>query len=145
MLPSFFYMRSAWALLVAAWMLATVSTAGALFMGEVMGMTPCNLCWFQRIAMFPLVLILGMSAYRNDREGALYALPLAGLGTLTSLYHTLLIAGWVPKAWVPCGAGASCANQALTMFYGVQIPWLSLAAFVSIAALLCIYLKKTSP
>lgn len=145
MLPSFFYMRSAWALLVAAWMLATLSTAGALFMGEVMGMTPCNLCWFQRIAMFPLVLILGMAAYRNDREGALYALPLAGLGALTALYHTLLIAGWVPKAWVPCGAGASCANHVLTMFYGVQIPWLSLAAFVSIAALLRIYLKKTSP
>ena len=78
MLPSFFYMRSAWALLVVAWMLATVSTAGALFMGEVMGMTPCNLCWFQRIAMFPLVLILGVAAYRNDREGALYALPSPG-------------------------------------------------------------------
>lgn len=132
-------------LLVSAWTLATLATAGALFMGEVMGMTPCNLCWFQRIAMFPLVLILGMAAYRNHREGALYALPLAVLGAATAAYHTLLIAGWVPRAWVPCGTGASCANQALEIFYGIQIPWLSLAAFGLIAALLLIYLKKTSP
>ena len=144
-MSEFSLMRTAWMLLVSAWLLATLSTAGALFMGEVMGMTPCNLCWFQRVAMFPLVVILGMAAYRNQREGAWYALPLAVFGAATALYQTLLIAGWVPKAWVPCGAGASCANQSLEFFYGIQIPWLSLAAFVLIAALLCVYLKKTSP
>ena len=49
-----------WTPLFLAWLLALVATAGALFLGEVMGKTPCVLCWYQRIAMFPLVLVLGM-------------------------------------------------------------------------------------
>jgi disulfide bond formation protein DsbB len=137
-------MKSAWPLLLAAWFLATLATAGTLFIGEVMLMVPCTLCWYQRIAMFPLALILGMASYCNDRAGAVYALPLAVLGTLISGYHTLLVAGWIPKSWIPCGAGVSCANQKLEILNGVQIPWLSLAAFLLITVLLSFYLKKTS-
>lgn len=137
-------MKSAWSLLLTAWLLAFLSTAGALFIGEVMLMTPCTLCWYQRIAMFPLALILGIASYRNDRQGAVYALPLAASGTLIAGYHTLLVAGWIPKTWVPCGAGISCANQKLEILNGVQIPWLSLAAFFFVTVLLSLYLKKTS-
>ena len=68
---------SGWAWLSAAWAVALVSTFAALFIGEVMGMTPCQLCWYQRILMFPLAVILGMAAFGNDRRGAIYALPLA--------------------------------------------------------------------
>jgi disulfide bond formation protein DsbB len=107
-------------------------------------MTPCTLCWYQRIAMFPLAVILGIASYSNDRQGAVYALPLALAGTLISGYHTLLVAGWIPKAWVPCGAGVSCANQKLDILNGLQIPWLSLVAFLLITVLLAFYLKKTS-
>lgn len=137
-------MKSAWPLLLAAWLLATLSTAGAVFIGEVMLMTPCTLCWYQRIAMFPLALVLGMASYGNDRQGAVYAMPLAVSGTLISGYHTLLVAGWIPKTWIPCGAGVSCANQKLEILDGVQIPWLSFAAFLLITVLLSFYLKKTS-
>lgn len=137
-------MKSAWPLLLTAWLLAFLSTAGALFIGEVMLMTPCTLCWYQRIAMFPLALILGIASYRNDRQGAVYALPLAASGTLIAGYHTLLVAGWIPKTWVPCGAGISCANQKLEIFNGVQLPWLSLAAFLFATVSLSLYLKKTS-
>lgn len=137
-------MKSAWPLLLTAWLLAFLSTAGALFIGEVMLMTPCTLCWYQRIAMFPLALILGIASYRNDRQGAVYALPLAASGTLIAGYHTLLVAGWLPKTWVPCGAGISCANQKLEILNGVQLPWLSLAAFLSVTVLLSVYFKKTS-
>lgn len=137
-------MKSAWPLLLAAWLLATLSTAGAIFIGEVMLMTPCTLCWYQRIAMFPLALVLGMASYGNDRQGAVYAMPLAVTGTLISGYHTLLVAGWIPKTWIPCGAGVSCANQKLEILDGVQIPWLSFTAFLLITVLLSIYLKKTS-
>ena len=137
-------MKSAWPLLLAAWMLATLSTAGAIFIGEVMLMTPCTLCWYQRIAMFPLTLVLGMASYSNDRQGAVYAIPLAVSGTLISGYHTLLVAGWIPKTWIPCGAGVSCAKQKLEILNGLQIPWLSFAAFLLITVLLSFYLKKTS-
>jgi disulfide bond formation protein DsbB len=132
-----------WFVLLAAWGVALVSTLGALFIGEVMGMTPCLLCWYQRIFMFPLALILGMAAFAEDRRGAVYALPLALGGAAVAAYHSALIAGWVPTWWVPCGAGPSCSEQSLEILGGIQIPWLSLAAFAAIAILLLVYLKKT--
>jgi disulfide bond formation protein DsbB len=132
----------AWSVLLAAWGVALVSTLGALFIGEVMGMTPCLLCWYQRIFMFPLALILGMAAFAEDRRGAVYALPLALGGAAVAGYHAALIAGWVPSWWVPCGTGPSCSEQNLEILNGIQIPWLSFAAFVTIAMLLLVYLKN---
>ena len=134
-----------WALLLLAWLLALTATAAALFLGEVMGMAPCVLCWYQRIAMFPLVAVLGIACYSADRRGAVYALPLALAGIALAAYHTLLVAGLIPRAWIPCGPGVSCANQNLEILNAIQIPWLSLAAFVAIASLLVVYLRKTRP
>ena len=93
--------------------------------------------------MFPLALILGMTAFAEDRRGAVYAMPLALGGAAMAAYHIALIAGWVPKWWVPCGVGPSCSEQSLEIFGGIQIPWLSFAAFCSIVILLIAYLKKT--
>lgn len=131
-------------LLLVAWLVAVVSTGSALFIGEVMGMIPCVLCWYQRIAMFPLALMLGMAFYSEDRRGAVYALPLALVGAAFAGYHSLLVAGLIPQAWIPCSAGASCADQKLNFFYGIELPWLSLAAFVAIAISLSLYLRRTS-
>jgi len=136
---------SAWVWLSAAWAVALVATSAALFIGEVMGMTPCLLCWYQRIFMFPLALILGMAAFRNDRRGAIYALPLALGGMAVAGYHTALVAGWVPQWWIPCGAGSSCSNQALVILGNIQIPWLSLLAFIAIVLFLFVHLRKTRP
>lgn len=135
-------MNRSWTLLLLAWVVAVVATASALFLGEVMGMTPCVLCWWQRIAMFPLAVILGIACYGEDRRGAVYALPLALAGVLLAGYHTLLVAGLVSAAWIPCGTGVSCAKQSLAVFNGLQLPWLSLAAFVLIAVLLIVSLRK---
>ena len=137
-------MSRPWTLLLLAWLIATTATLGALFLGEVMGMTPCVLCWYQRIFMFPLAIVLGMAAYFDDRRGAVYALALALGGLAVAAYHTLLVAGLIPKAWVPCSAGVSCADQKLEILNGVQIPWLSLAAFMALAFLLIVYLRKSS-
>ena len=131
-------------LLLSAWLLAVSATGGALFIGEVMGMVPCVLCWYQRIAMFPLALLLGMAFYGEDRRGAVYALPLALSGASVSGYHSLLVAGLVPKAWVPRGSGTSCADQKLDFFYGIELPWLSLAVFLAIAVSLSLYLRRTA-
>jgi disulfide bond formation protein DsbB len=73
-----------------------------------------------------------------------YAIPLVLSGLLIAAYHTLLVAGLVPKAWVPCGAGVSCTDQKLEILNGIPIPWLSLAAFLIMAVLLATYLRKTS-
>ena len=134
-----------WGLLFVCWLVALVSTLGALFIGEVMLLEPCVLCWYQRIAMFPLVPILGIACYSNDRRGAVYALPLALAGLALAAYHTLLVAGVVPKAWVPCSASVPCTDQKLEILGAIQIPWLSLAAFFLVSILLTTYLRKTSP
>lgn len=133
-----------WSSLLLAWLVASVATASALFIGEVMGMMPCVLCWYQRIFMFPLAIILGLACYTDDRRGAIYGLALSLAGAAMALYHTLLVAGVIPRAWIACDAAASCADQKLEILGNIQIPWLSLAAFVLISTLLVIYLRKTS-
>lgn len=132
----------AWSLLLAAWLLAVTATAAALFLGEVMGMAPCQLCWFQRVFMFPLAIVLGLAAFGEDRRGAVYGLALALPGAAVAAYHSALIAGWVPQWWIPCGAGPSCSDQSLAIFGGIQLPWLSLGAFVAIGLLLGTYLRR---
>lgn len=136
-------MKNPWTLLFMAWLVALAATASALFIGEVMLRVPCQLCWYQRIFMFPLALILGMACFSEDRRGAVYALPLALGGAAMAGYHTLLVAGLIPKAWLPCSAGVSCADQPLDILNGLQIPWLSLIAFVAISLLLFFFLRKT--
>lgn len=76
-----------WQCLLLAWLVALASTLGALFFSEVMQFEPCVLCWYQRIAMFPLVFVLGASAYTDDAGGVKYALPLALAGWAAALYH----------------------------------------------------------
>ncbi|QBK06567.1 disulfide bond formation protein B [Hylemonella gracilis] len=136
--------RPAWLLLFLAAAAALIATAAAFFLGEVMGMAPCTLCWYQRIAMFPLVPILSLACLANDRRGVVYGLVLAWPGLLVAAYHTLLVGGLLPQAWVPCGAGPSCLKQDLSWFGGLQLPWLSLLAFALIVVLLSLVLKKTA-
>ena len=86
-----------WQLTFVAWLIATVSTLGALFLGEVMGYTPCVLCWYQRIAMFPLVFVLAAGLFPFDPRVVRYALPLALAGLGLALFLLSLFAGWIPE------------------------------------------------
>jgi disulfide bond formation protein DsbB len=137
-------MNTGWHFLLWAWLVCMVATLGALFIGEVMLIPPCNLCWYQRILMFPMAIILGLACFSDDRRGAVYALPFALGGSALAAYHTLLVAGFIPKGWIPCGVGVSCTDQKLDILDGIQIPWLSLLAFLATLFFLLIYLKKTS-
>ena len=128
--------------LFSAWLIALVSTLGALFMGEVMGRTPCVLCWYQRIAMFPLVIILAFGLLPVDLRSVRYALPLAVGGWAVAFYHCLLYWGVVPKGLVPCGQGASCTDAQLTLAGFLPIPLLSFMAFTFIVALLVVARKE---
>jgi disulfide bond formation protein DsbB len=122
--------------LFAAWLMALLATAGALFIGEVMGKTPCVLCWYQRIAMFPLVLILGIGLLEADGRSIRYALPLALVGAGIALYHCLVFWGVISEALTPCGKGSSCADADVQVAGWVPIPLLSLIAFTAIVSLL---------
>jgi disulfide bond formation protein DsbB len=133
---------SPWPPLFGAWLIALLATAGALFLGEVMGKTPCVLCWYQRIAMFPLALILGIGLLEPDGRSIRYALPLAWAGGAIALYHCLIFWGLIAQALVPCGAGGSCADAEVQVAGGVPIPLLSLLAFTAILMLLWLAKSK---
>jgi disulfide bond formation protein DsbB len=113
-----------------------VSTLGALFLGEVMNLPICVLCWYQRIFMFPLALILPIGLFPYDSNIIRYALPLAVPGWLTAVYHQLLVVGVIPEAIKPCTQGIPCKEQAIQWFGFVTIPLLSIAAFSTIIVLL---------
>lgn len=135
-----------WSRLLAAWGVALVSTLGALFIGEVMGQEPCVLCWYQRAFMFPLAVILGIACYRSDAEVWRYAVPLAAIGGLIAAYHSALYAGVMPELIEPCQLqGPSCVGDDATIFGGVPIPLLSLAAFAAIVLLFVIAQRRSPP
>lgn len=129
--------------LFTAWIAALVATLSALFIGEVMGQTPCLLCWYQRIFMFPLAFVLAVACYRSDSLVYQYALPLAGIGWLIAAYHCLVYFGVISEALVPCSsAGPSCASAEMTIFGGVPIPLLSLIAFTVIVTSLSLVARR---
>ncbi len=133
-----------WRALFGAWVIALVATAGALFLGEVMGMAPCVLCWYQRIAMFPLVVILGLGLLEPDGRSIRYAVPLAWAGWGIALYHCLIFWGVISEALSPCSKGASCADSDVQVAGFVPIPLLSVLAFSVILALLWVANRKPS-
>lgn len=131
-------------LLFLAWCAAMAATLGALFIGEVMGQMPCNLCWYQRIAMFPLALILGVATFLGDTGIRRYALPLSLIGLMIGGYHSLLYAGVIPAPIVPCQAnGLSCSGENMEIL-GFPIPYLSFASFAIIALLLLPTARKSA-
>lgn len=134
-----------WNLLFASWIVALASTLGALFIGEVMGQAPCVLCWHQRVFMFPLAIILAIASFRSDAGVWRYALPLTVGGWLIATFHMLQYVDIIPTSIVPCSAnGPSCSGVGMTIFGGVPIPALSLAAFTAIAVLLALISRRPS-
>lgn len=120
----------------AAWLVAAISSLGALFLGEVMGIAPCVLCWYQRIFMFPLVFVIAAGLFPLDARVVRYALTLAVPGWLIALFHLLLTAGYIPENISPCTQGIPCSRVEIAWFGVVTIPLLSVLAFSVINALL---------
>lgn len=133
-----------WPFVFLAWAVAAVATLGALFLGEVMGYAPCVLCWYQRIAMFPLAIVLAVGLFPYDARVVRYGLPLAAAGALLALYHLGLVAGWIPESAAPCRQGVPCSDPQVVWLGFVTIPLLALAAFAAIAVLLLVARSKDS-
>ncbi len=133
-----------WNILFACWLLVTVSTLGSLFFSYVMEFAPCVLCWYQRICLFPLVLILGRGLFPFDKYAVKFALPLAIAGWLTAVYHNLLFAGIIPDKMQPCSQGVSCTEEYIDLFGFLSIPMLSLLSFTIITALLIFLQRRIS-
>jgi disulfide bond formation protein DsbB len=133
--------RRSWNLLFAAWCLTAIAAAGSIFFSHIMGFTPCVLCWYQRIFLFPLVLVLARGLFPFDRGVVRYALPLAVAGWLVAVYHNLVYAGILPESLSPCAKGVSCTEEYISVLGFLSIPMLSLLAFTAIGGLL-IYIQR---
>jgi disulfide bond formation protein DsbB len=125
-----------------SWFIALVATLGSLFFSEVMKLPPCVLCWYQRIAMYPLVIILGVGIITRDIKCKLYALPLSITGLCISVYHNLLYYKIIPDSIKPCTSGVSCTSKQIEWLGFITIPLLSLSAFFLIT--LFILCSKTN-
>ncbi|QLG89970.1 disulfide bond formation protein B [Chitinibacter bivalviorum] len=125
-----------WLLLFGAWLIATISTLGALFFSEVMSVPPCVLCWYQRIFMFPLVLLLPLALFPLDPKVVRYALPMSLLGLLVAGAHWLLQLGIIPASAMPCSADVPCTEDVIEWFGFLSIPLMSVLAFAGISILL---------
>lgn len=135
--------NTGWNILFLCWLVVSVSVLGSLFFSYVMEFSPCVLCWYQRIFLFPLVLILAVGLFPLDKKVVKYALPLAVAGWLTAAYHNLLYVGIMPESIQPCSKGVSCTEEYINLFGFLSIPMLSLLSFTTIIALLVIFYRRT--
>lgn len=125
-------------ILATGWTVSLIATGGSLYLSEGLGLEPCRLCWYQRIAMYPLVVILGVALMRGDREVWKTALPLAGVGTLVSAYHVAV--QYLPGIEIgACSVSAPCSARYLIAYGFVTIPVMAGSAFLLVAALLLVH------
>ncbi len=124
-----------------AWFVAFLATAGSLYFSEVAGFEPCRLCWYQRIAMYPLVVVLAVAAARRERGGAFHAAALAAVGAVVSAYHVLL--EWVPSLDTgACSATTPCTLIWFRALGFISLPTLALTAFALVLTLMAIRLAQ---
>ena len=115
-----------------AWLIALVSMLMSLFLGEVMKLPPCTLCWYQRICLFPLTVVISVGIVLRDERVVAYAMPLVLAGLGFSIYHNLLYYGVIPESLSPCTEGVSCRTRQIEWLGFVTIPLMALFAFASI-------------
>jgi disulfide bond formation protein DsbB len=118
-----------------AFAVALTATTGSLYLSEVAGFIPCTLCWYQRIAMYPLVIVLGIAAWRGEGDIRRYVVPVAAIGAVIAAYHVALqrLPGLPSGA---CSLNVPCSAIFVERFGFVTIPVMALVAFLAILALL---------
>ncbi|HEX9259711.1 MAG TPA: disulfide oxidoreductase [Acidimicrobiales bacterium] len=127
-----------------AWLVALTCTLGSLYFSEVANYIPCTLCWYQRIAMYPLAVILLVAVVRKDRGVVWYALPVAAIGLAISTYHYL-------EEWFPsidsgvCSSTIPCSFVWFRKFGFISLPYMALSGFAFIIALITLRPQEDAP
>lgn len=123
-----------------AWTVALGAMLGSLFFGEVMKLPPCTLCWYQRLCLFPLPVVLGAGILLRDQRLTAYAMPFVVVGLAVAVYHNLLYWGVIPEELSPCTEALSCKTKQIEWLGFITIPVMSLTAFLSV--LVCLLLHR---
>lgn len=113
----------------------------SLFFSEILKFTPCVLCWWARIFMYPMVFISAVSIMRKQKDLHYYILPLSSIGFLITLYQNLLVWHILPEAIAPCTAGVSCIDQPFVLFGFITIPLGAMISFAFITICMILYAK----
>lgn len=121
--------------LALAAVVALVATLGSLYLSEVADFPPCQLCWYQRIAMYPLPVILGIAAWRRDFGIRPYAMALAAIGGAISIYHYQL-ERFPDQGSLSCSVDVPCTTVWIWRFHYISIPFMALSGFALIVTLL---------
>ncbi|MGB5917806.1 disulfide oxidoreductase [Arcobacter sp.] len=116
-------------LILLSFIISLVATLGSLFFSEVMQFVPCTMCWYQRIFMYPLVLIFLINLLYPDDKIYKYTFVLICVGFLFSIYHNLLMFGIISEDMVPCVQGIPCSTVYINWFGFITIPFLSFIAY----------------
>ena len=119
-------------------LVAVTAMLGSLYYSDVAHFTPCRLCWFQRIFMYPLAFVLVSGAVRRARDVHWYALPLAFVGAPISIYH-YLIQNVPSLESSACSIDAPCSSAWVWQFGFVSIPYMALSGFLAILVLVGLY------
>jgi disulfide bond formation protein DsbB len=123
-----------------AWIVAMVCTVGSLIYSEVIHFVPCRLCWFQRIAMYPLALVLLVGAIRREAVVRYYALPLTLTGLAVSIYHNLIQLNPSLEGGA-CDPLNPCSARTIEVFGFIDLPFMAGAAFILMSVLLAFYVR----
>jgi len=116
-----------------AFAVAATSTLGSLYYSEVQGFLPCEYCWYQRIAMYPLAVMLGIAWLRRDVGVRRYAIPIAAIGLVVSMYHFQLER--FPEQGSSCSALVPCTVPYFEQWGVVTLAFMAMTGFAAIVAL----------
>ena len=123
-----------------AFLVAAVATLGSLYLSEIAHLVPCRLCWYQRIAMYPLAVLFGVAWWRRAKDVWWYGLPIATVGALISTYH--YVVQWQPSLESgSCSATVPCSAVYLRKLGFMSIPYMALSGFLAIIAL-CLFMRE---
>lgn len=121
---------------------ALLGVLGSLYMSQILRFTPCVLCWYQRIFMYPILFIAIVGILLKDKRLPLYILPLSIIGLIIAIYHNLIYYGIVSESLSPCYQGIPCNTKQLDLFSFITIPLLSLVSFSVITVCMVLLMKK---
>ena len=125
-----------------AFIVALASTLASLFYSEIAGYYPCPLCWYQRIAMYPLAIVLGVALWKSDLSVSKYVIPISVIGLLLSCYHYAM--QYAPNFFYDsCSGGFSCQYKWISIFGFVSIPLMALTSFaIILLCMLVVHINK---
>lgn len=126
-----------------SWLVALSGFVISFYFGEIVGLKPCPLCWYQRIALFPLALFLGMAVYKKDENFIPYGITLATIGLIVACYQALTQVFPFLDLGAICGKADDCASPVFTLFGFLTLPILSAMGFLLIILFLTAARRKT--